>query len=304
MHKFEQATLDDMAFFVRLIRHSHLSGLAREMGVSSAYVSKRLGQLEAQLGGPLLLRSRVGFALTPLGSTWLEGAQQVLDAAQNLQDALAQQQQTPSGLLRVCSSTGFGRNWVGPALGELAQRYPLLDIELTLLDRRVDLVAEGFDLDVRVGQVHEPNWVVRCLRPNQRVLCASPAYLAKFPRPIELGDLQRHQCILIHERDQLPGRWLLQGPEGEHTVKVRGTLSTNNGEVATQWALAGQGIVLRSEWDVQTHLQQGRLVHVLPQVHQDAPVMAVYPTRLAHSARLRVCVEFLQAKLGSGLRPL
>jgi len=126
------------------------------------------------------------------------------------------------------------------------------------------------------------------------VLCAAPDYLARWGEPRELADLPRHRCIVIRERDQDVGRWTLQGPQGAETVKVGGPLSANNGEIARQWAVDGHGIILRSEWNVGPSLARGELRRVLPDYAQTADVWAVYPSRLSTSAKLRVCVEFLE----------
>jgi LysR family transcriptional activator of dmlA len=132
---------------------------------------------------------------------------------------------------------------------------------------------------------------------NHRILCAAPDYLARHGMPKNLQELAGHQCLAIKERDRPFGVWRLRGRNGEETVKVSGALSTNHGEIALRWAVEGAGIVLRSLWDVQPHLDAGRLLHVLPEYTQEANVWAVYPQRLAGSAKVRVCVEFLARQL-------
>jgi LysR family transcriptional activator of dmlA len=132
---------------------------------------------------------------------------------------------------------------------------------------------------------------------NHRVLCASPAYLAKHGTPRNLQELASHNCLAIKERDLPFGVWRLRGPAGDETVKVTGSLSTNHGEIALQWAIEGAGIVLRSLWDAQPHIDAGRLVQLLPDYRQDANVWAVYPQRLGGSAKVRVCVEFMEQYL-------
>jgi LysR family transcriptional activator of dmlA len=176
----------------------------------------------------------------------------------------------------------------------LARQYPELVIQLELLDRPVDLIAEGFHLDIRIGQVQETHLIARSIAANARVLCASPAYLESHGMPQRLEELAGHKCIAIRERDQDFGRWKLDGPDGPETVKVGGPLSTNNGELVHQWAIDGHGIILRSMWDVGQSIADGRLVRVLPEYSQEANVWAIYPTRLNLSANVRVCVQFLE----------
>jgi LysR family transcriptional activator of dmlA len=199
--------------------------------------------------------------------------------------------------VRICSSFGFGRNLVAPAIARLVAAYPGLQIRFEVFDRLVDPVAEGFDLDVRVGDEIAPNLIARRLMNNHRILCAAPGYLARHGTPKTLQELRGHQCLAIKERDHPFGVWRLRGRNGEETVKVSGPLSTNHGEIALRWAVEGAGIVLRSLWDVQPHLDAGSLVQVLPEYTQEANVWAVYPQRLAGSGKLRVCVEFLERQL-------
>jgi LysR family transcriptional activator of dmlA len=200
----------------------------------------------------------------------------------------------PRGLLRVSSSFGFGRHVIAPALSRLVERHPGLQVRLDVFDRLVDVAGEGFDLDVRVGDEIAPHLIARRLADNHRVLCAAPAYLARRGLPRTPAELPAHDCLAIKERDQAFGVWRLRAGAAEQAVKVTGPLSANNGEMVVQWAVDGRGIALRSLWDVGGHLQAGRLVQVLPEWRQEANVWAVYPTRLQLSAKVRVCVEFLQ----------
>ncbi|MEG0041484.1 MAG: LysR substrate-binding domain-containing protein, partial [Massilia sp.] len=170
-----------------------------------------------------------------------------------------------------------------------------------LFDRLVDPVAEGFDLDVRIGDEIAPQLIARRLMVNHRILCAAPAYLAQHGTPRTLQDLAGHQCLVIKERDHPFGVWRLRAKGGEVTVKVSGALSTNHGEVALRWALDGAGIVLRSRWHAQPLLASGQLVQILPEYAQEANVWAVYPQRLGNSAKVRVCVEFLERELAANM---
>ncbi|MCQ8896674.1 LysR substrate-binding domain-containing protein [Limnobacter humi] len=286
-------SLDELELIIRLRHSGSLSACADNMGVSAAYISKRLAQVESRLGLKLFHRTTRRLSPTAVGETVLEWGQRVLDSAQDLLDAMSAERSMPRGLLRVCSSSGYGRARVAPALSRLVQTYPELQVQLELLDRRVDLLTEGFHLDIRLGEVVEPDLISRQIARNQRILCASPGYLRAAPPLSTLQDLQLHECLVIRERDQQPGRWVLAGPNGEETVKVQGALSSNNGEVVRQWMLDGHGIGLRSVWDVAPFIRSRKLVRVLPAYSQEANVYAVYPSRLASSARLRVCVEFL-----------
>lgn len=286
---------DDLRVLITVVRKSSFVAAAQALDASPAYVSKRLRLLEAQLGVKLLHRTTRRVVVTEEGERIFHWAQRVLDDMEHLLQEAQVTRREPRGLLRVSSSFGFGRNVVAPAFSQLARRYPALQLRLEVLDRLVDVAAEGFDLDVRVGDEIAPQLIARRLADNHRLLCAAPAYLQQRGQPRSLEDLAAHDCLVIKERDHPFGVWKLRSGAQERSVKVTGPLSTNHGEMAVQWAVDGHGIVLRSQWDVAAHLAAGRLVPLLPEWTQPANVWAVYPTRLERSAKVRVCVEFLQA---------
>lgn len=284
---------DDLRVFTAVVLKSSFAAAAQDLGASPAYVSKRVRVLEEQLGTQLLHRTTRRVALTEDGERAYRWAQRILDDVDQLLQEVGGTRAQPRGTLRVSSSFGFGRMQVAPALSALAQQQPKLQVRLELFDRLVDVAAEGFDLDVRVGDEIAPHLIARRLADNHRVLCAAPGYLAQRGSPRTLEDLGGHDCLAIKERDHPFGVWRLLCDGREQTVKVSGPLSSNNGEVALRWALDGRGIVLRSMWQVAQLLSEGQLVQVLPGCVQPANVWAVYPVRLERSAKLRVAVEFL-----------
>ncbi len=290
--------LDDLRLFCTVARNRSFVATATALGVSPAYVSKRIALLEAALNVRLLNRTTRRVNLTEDGETVLPWALRILEDMEQMVDAVSQTKTVPRGLLRLSSSAGFGRKRLGPALSELVKTYPELSIQLELLDRPVDLIGEGFDLDIRIGGEVEPSFRARRIAVNRRILCAAPDYLDRAGMPQRLSDLEKHRCLVTRERDLSFGVWRLQSPSGTETVRVNGTMSSNNGEIVHQWGLDGHGIFLRSTWDVMTSLQEGRLRQVLPDYFQEADVMAVYPVRLTESAKVRLCVEFLQEQLG------
>lgn len=286
--------LEDLRLFCVVVRKQSFAASALELGVSNALVSKRIAILEKTLELRLLHRTTRKVSLTDHGSVVHLWAQRIIEDVDQLGEAISRKGTSPRGLLRLCTSSGFGRNRVAPAISALALAYPELEVQLELLDRPVDLLAEGFHLDIRVGEVREENLIARRIAANARILCASPAYLERHGMPQALNDLLLHRCIVIRERDQDVGRWKLTGPNGPETVRVKGALSTNNGELVHQWAIDGHGIILRSIWDVGPSLADGRLIRVLPEYSQPADVWAIYPTRLGTTANVRVCVQFLE----------
>ena len=291
----------DLRVFVTVARQASFAGAAQALGMSAAYVSKRIGVLEAALGVRLFQRTTRRVVITEDGAQAFERAQAILDSLDDLIEESAERRRAPSGQLRVCSSFGFGRQVVAPAIARLARAYPALQIRFEVFDRLVDPVAEGFDLDVRIGDEIAPQLIARRLMVNHRILCAAPAYLAQHGTPRTLQDLAGHQCLVIKERDHPFGVWRLRAKGVEETVKVSGALSTNHGEIALRWALDGAGIVLRSRWHAQPLLASAQLVQILPEFAQEANVWAVYPQRLSNSAKVRVCVEFLERELAADM---
>ncbi|GAA3897113.1 LysR substrate-binding domain-containing protein [Gibbsiella dentisursi] len=295
--------LNDLRVFVLVARRAGFAAAAEEMGVSPAYVSKRIALLENTLNVSLLHRTTRRVAITADGERIYEWAQRILNDVDRMMDEVADLRQAPQGTLRIVTSFGFGRRFVAQAVAALAQQYPGLELRLDVSDRLVDLASEGYDLDIRVGDDIAPNLVARKLAPNHRVLCAAPEYLQRYGTPKALNDLCGRHCLVIKERDLAFGVWRLQGPSGEETVKVTGALASNHGEIVHQWCLQGQGVALRSFWDVKDSIANGRLVQILPEYTQPANIWAVYIPRLATSAKIRVTLAFLrdyfQANVGA-----
>ncbi|WP_026225754.1 MULTISPECIES: LysR family transcriptional regulator [Paraburkholderia] len=294
-------SMEDLRLFCMVVHKQSFAASALEMGVSKALISKRIAVLESMLQARLLHRTTRKVSATESGHIVYQWAQRILEDAEQMAEAISSSKIVPRGLLRVCTSSGFGRNHLSRAVSAMAQRYPELEFQLELLDRPVDLVREGFDLDIRIGAVHEESLITKLIARNARVLCASSAYLEQWGTPARLADLIQHKCIVIRERDQEFGRWKLEGSDGAETVRISGPLSANNGEIAHRWAIDGHGIILRSMWDVGPSLKRGELKRVLPDYGQEANVWAVYPSRLSTSAKVRVCVQFLEEWLATNV---
>jgi LysR family transcriptional activator of dmlA len=288
--------LNDLRVFHVVAQKASFAAAADFLSVSPAYVSKRIRLLESALDAPLLFRSTRRVAMTEAGERLYRRAQQLLDDADQLIEDVSGVKRAPRGMLRISSSFGFGRRVVAPVLARFVERHPQLNVRLDLFDRIVDVAAEGYDLDIRVGNDIAPHLIARRLATNHRILCASPDYLRARGVPQGIDDLQAHECLCIKERDHPFGVWRFVVKGEDVRAKVSGTLASNDGEAAVQWALAGRGVMLRSIWNVRPYLDDGRLVQVLPDVKQPADVFAVYPARLATSARVKACVEFLEAE--------
>ena len=287
---------EDLRVFLAVVNKQSFAAAATELGQSPAYVSKRIQILEEALSARLLHRSTRGIRLTEEGERAQRWALRILDNFDQFIGDLSDSRTEPRGNVHICSSFGFGRCHVAPAVAELAERYPQLSLRLDLYDRVIDLVAEGVDLEILVGDDIPEQHIGKKLAQHQRILCASPDYLKAHGVPESLEALTQHQCLVLKERDNPFGIWSVTAEGEEQRIRVKGALSSNSGEVVLQWALKHHGIFLRSQWDVQPYLDSGELVQVLPAYSQPASVWAVYPTRLAESAKLRVCVEFFQQR--------
>jgi len=292
--------VSDLAFFSLLAKHGNLSAAARELGLTPAAVSKRLANLERRLGVRLLNRTTRRVGVTHEGEVYLAEGSRILADLEQLERTVASSRAEPKGLLRVNATLGFGRRHVAPAVAAFAQRYPEVEIQLTLTDRPVGLLDEGYDVGVRFGDIPDARLTARKLASNRRLLCASPGYLTRHGTPQAPRDLQRHRCIVIRENDVAYGTWHLRAGQRSETVKVRGQLSCNDGESALHWALRGHGIVMRSEWEIAPYLRSGRLREVLPDWDTPgADIHALYPERRNLAAKIVAFVDFLSERFAA-----
>ncbi|MCW5603840.1 MAG: LysR family transcriptional regulator, partial [Burkholderiales bacterium] len=200
---------------------------------------------------------------------------------------------------------GFGRAYVTPVVSEFLKKYPEVEVQLQLTDHPLNLSEEGFDLGIRFGELPDTRLIARKIASNRRVLTAAPSYLKKFGLPRVPADLCRHSCIILRQDNAAYGTWrFTNGRKNANiAVKVRGRLSTNDGEVALAWALDGHGILVRSAWDVAKYVRGGQLRHVLKDFNlPPADVYAVYPQRHNLSAKVRAFIDLLTARFHGGSR--
>lgn len=294
--------LEDIRVFVTVARLMSFSQAAELLLVSPAYISKRIKLLEENLGQTLFFRNARAIQLTPEGKIVLRSSELLLEELERMQGELQACREEIRGELRISCSTGFGSTYLNPFILALRADYPILGIDLTLTDRSIYIISENIDLDICIGGTISDQFIARRLARNNRVLCASPAYIQKYGQPSLPQELeQKHLCIAIKERNQAPAIWKLEHQQESMTITPNSKLMVNNGEVAKQWCLSGEGILLRSLWSVLPELQSGKLVRVLPQWHQGADVFAVYSRSLRNSASLRVFIENLEKYLTTHL---
>lgn len=296
--------VSDLAFFSLLVKHGNLSAAARELGLTPPAVSTRLANLERRLGVRLLNRTTRRAAVTHEGELYLAEGSRILADLEALERNIASGRAQPRGLLRLNATFGFGRAHIVPAVSDFSRQFPEVEVQMRLTDRPVNLLDEGFDVAVRFGEIPDARLTARKIASNRRLLCASPRYLQAYGEPRTPGELQRHRCIVVRENDVAYGTWHLRSGQRVETVKVRGTLSSNDGESALEWALDGHGIVMRSEWETAAYLRSGRLRTILPDWHTPpADIHALYPERLNLPAKTVAFVDFLVQRFAAHVRP-
>ena len=298
----------ELGFVVALGGSASLSAAARELGVSKAAVSKRLAQIETRTGVVLVNRTTRRMSLTPEGDAVVERARRILGELEELDQLLVRSKALPRGLLRVNATLGFGRSHVAPLISKFVRQHPEVEVQLQLSVNPPPLTDDAFDVCIRFGEPPDSRAIARRLAPNRRLLCAAPAYLARHGHPAAPADLVQHNCIGIRQGDEAYGTWRLSTGKGARrrteTIKTRGNLASNDGEIAVSWALDGHGILMRAQWDIERHLRSKRLLQVLP--HWETPeadLYAIYPQRLQLSTRLRAFVDFLAKSFGSLVQP-
>lgn len=290
-------SLYDLRLFNAIALKSSFAAVARDFGVAPTFVSKRVAMLEQSLGVRLFHRTTRRVNLTDEGSRVYQWAQKILEDVEGMQNDVAEAKAEPRGPIRISSSAKLGRVHLAPALSRFKERYPQIDVWLELLDRRVDLIGEGFHLDIRAGEVTEHHLIAHRIAGSSRILCAAPAYLARHGMPASVAELARHECLLLREREEPFGTWRLTGPRGWEQVKVVGSMAANDIDAVLSWVHDGHGIAFSADWLFAASLADGSLVRVLPEHYQPADVWAVSTARSAQSAKVRLCLEFLKEQM-------
>ena len=289
--------LQEITIFARVVGTGSLSAAARDLGLSPALVSRRLAALEARLGVRLVNRTTRSLHLTDEGAAYYETCTRVISEIEEADAAVSAGRADPRGILRVALPASFGNQHVAPLIPKFIERYPDVQLALSLSDRAVNVVEEGFDLAIRIADLADSSLAARRLAPNRRVVCASPAYLKRHGEPRRPEDLAQHNCLAT----DFSMNWDYRGPDGRPgSVRVNGRYACDNWEVLREWALAGLGVALKSTWDVRRHLEDGSLVSLLPgyTFASDVAIYAVYPHRRHLPAKTRAFIEFLAESFG------
>ena len=282
--------ISDLDIFARVARTGNMSMAGREMGLSPAVVSKRISLLEDRLGARLFQRTTRQLTLTETGEGYFKRVIDILSLCEEAEDYVSRRNTKPRGVLKISAPTSFNRAHIVPHLPAFLARYPEIEIDMQLTDHFVDIIREGFDLAIRIGELEDSSLVARKLAKEFRVICAAPAYLKAAGVPASLADLEAHNCLLAGAQDV----WRLDGPDGPQDLRVKGNMRSNSAEFVRSGLMNGLGIALRATWDVGTEIERGELQVILPEYSGSSKnaIYAVYPCREFMPAKVNAFIEF------------
>ena len=299
MHSAAMDRLKQIETLVAVATKGSLTAAARAEGVAPAVIGRRIDALEERLGVKLLVRTTRRITLTHEGSAFLEDCQRLLADLANAEASVSAGGVKASGHLRVTAPAGFGRRHVAPLVPRFVAEHPDVSVSLNLSDRVVDIVNEGFDCAVRVGDLGDSSLVSVRLADNRRLCVAAPAYLQRAGTPGTPADLSRHECLTLSSEASQTRGWAFR-VDGELVhLRPGGRLDCSDGQVLHDWCLAGLGIAWRSTWEVEHEVADGRLVVVLDEFA--APpngIFAVFPQRKHLPLRVRLWIDFIKHSYG------
>jgi DNA-binding transcriptional LysR family regulator len=289
-----------MRAFVAVVDTGSFAAAAERLELSRARLTKMIQDLEEHLGTRLINRTTRRLNLTEAGGAYHERCAAILADVAEAEEVASHLTALPRGTLKLTVPVSFGILKIAPLLGGFLERHPEVSVDMTLNDRKVDLIDEGFDLAIRVGALAESGLIARRLATDHIVICAAPAYLKRHGTPRTPQDLARHAC-LSYTYATTGDEWRFTGPAGEVSVRIRGPLRANNGDTLRLAALSGAGIIRQPTFLVQQDLDSGRLVRLLEDYRSsELGIYAVYPTRRFLSAKVSAFIDYLSAALQDG----
>jgi DNA-binding transcriptional LysR family regulator len=286
-----------MKLYVAVVDSGSFAAAADKLAISRAMASKQIQKLEEHLDTRLLNRTTRSLSLTETGRAFYERSAQIVADVEEAEQIAGQMTRRPRGVLRVTIPLSYGQHRLAAILGDYTQAYPQVQLDISLSDRKVDLIEEGLDLAIRIGALPQSDLIARKIGAVRSVVCAAPSYLARRGTPATPADLAQHAC-LGYTLSGSPTDWRLAGPEGTLSIPIAGPLKADNGDIIRLAALGGAGIAFQPEFIVGADLASGRLVRVLPGWQSaEMGVYAVYPSRKHLSAKVRTFVDFVAAAL-------
>ena len=300
------AYLDSLRVFVRAYELGSMSAAGRDQRVSPAVVSARIAELERRMGARLFNRTTRMLQPTEHGRIFYAGAQKILDAVSEAEAAVADVSMNPRGTLNVAAPLGIGRRLIAPLVPAFKRKWPEIDVRLRLTDRRIDLLAEGLDVAFILGRPEDSGLRQRVIFDCDRVLCAAPSYIARRGAPRSGAELiaHNHDCLMLRFPGVQEIGWDLETPDGEKRFEVSGPFDADDGDVLTDWALAGHGIINKPRFEIAAPLREGRLV---PVAEETPPVpvrlVCLYPHKRHQDAKSRLFIDFMAAGCREALTP-
>lgn len=287
--------------FSKVVESGSFARAADQLGISTTAASRHVAELEAHLQTRLLNRTTRRLSLTETGRSFYERVVQLLADLEEAEQEAARATIEPRGTIRLTASIAFGVRFLTPAIAEFLARHREVRFDVSLSDRTVDLVEEGLDLAIRIGALGSENLVARRLGETATLACASPEYLARHGTPRTPEDLASHNC-LTYAYESAQSQWRFRGSDGrERSLRVAGNLHSNSGDQLAAAAVHGAGIVLEPGFILEPEIRAGRLIPLLQGFEAPRlPIYAVYPSRKHLSAKVRVFVDFLAARLAAG----
>ena len=292
---------DSMRVFAKVVESSSFAGAAARLDISASMVTLHVKELEERLGVRLLNRTTRKVSLTETGRAYYERCTRLLADLEETEQAVSDMHAAPRGELHVSATPAFGILQLAPAMSDFTTRFPAISVELMLSERKVDLVEEGFDVAVQVGELPDSSLITRQLAPCRMVVCGAPSYFEKHGKPRTPVDLTAHNCLTVAGTGSPHYHaWRLMAADGAAlNILPMGNLRTNSGAVLIVAAIAGHGLAFLPTYLVGDALQSGRLVTVLDDyMAPPLPLRALYPHNRYLSAKVRVFVDFLTARFG------
>ncbi|OAP40105.1 LysR family transcriptional regulator [Sinorhizobium glycinis] len=288
--------LDNVRVFVRVVELGTLSAAGRDQRVTPAVASNRIKELERHMGVRLFNRTTRKLTPTEHGRVFYDGAVKILEAVNEAESAIADLSRNPKGAVRITAPLGIGRRLIASGVPEFHDRYPDIEVRLRLSDRNVDILSEGIDVAFRLGILEDSNLRMRGIMNCERVLCGAPTYFEKRGTPRTPDELitDHHDCLLLRYPGSKEYYWTLQTPEGVRKYEVGGPYDSDDGDVLTQWALDGRGIVNKPLFEVKQYFNEGTLVPILEETPPlGAQLAAIYPHKRFQDPKVRLIIDFM-----------
>lgn len=288
--------INNIKMFVRVVELGSLSAAGRDLRASPAVASNRIKELEKHLGVRLFNRTTRKLTTTEHGRIFYGGALKMLEALNDAEAAIAEVSRNPKGSIHVTAPLGIGRRLIAPLVPDFHEEYPEIEVRLRLSDRMVDITTEALDVAFKLGQLPDSNFRVRGIIDCRRVLAASPSYLEKHGRLKKPNDLlsEDHACLLLRFPGSTQYNWELQTPSGIRKLGVHGPFESDDGDVLTDWALSGHGIVNKPWFEIAHHLESGSLIEVLNETPPVTTNLAIiYPHKRLQDPKVRLFIDFM-----------